>query len=423
MIFRFAEQGCSLESNEMLVPNALFIALCLYAVCSLVSMATMSIGAGIVALAWGIHSRFSTRALRELAQGERRPFAKASSALAFAVCLSLLSAVLYPYVVAGKTARIDWGHSLGKLWYLFFPLLLSSALLSVTPPQRRVIFNFWIGTFFVLSIFGVFQFFLGFGAPPIPAVEGRFHPVLFQGHHLSVASIWIFPLFAALDSAWASNSPRARSATLFYGLAAFVGALVLFLTWARSVWFALPVGFLIWFWLRLPRAQRLVGLIAVAVGAAWALTRDQFWHRLLTGGIFERVELWKANLTFFLDRPITGVGFRLNSELSHFFLSEKTGSENVFSSHAHNQLLDTASTLGIVGLIAWCAWMGIALRAGFRARSRGYVWATGWLCAMVVFLLNGLTQSNFWEGKVLHQISWTVAWMIVGATLGKRSDA
>ena len=56
------------------------------------------------------------------------------------------------------------------------------------------------------------------------------------------------------------------------------------------------------------------------------------------------------------------------------------------------------------------ALLGRSLRGGTRAEP-GFAW--GLLCAWIVFQLNGLTQVNFWEGKVMHQMMWAVAWSFV----------
>ena len=48
--------------------------------------------------------------------------------------------------------------------------------------------------------------------------------------------------------------------------------------------------------------------------------------------------------------------------------------------------------------------------------------AKGWACAWIVFHLNGLTQVNFWEAKVQHQMAWVIAWSLLFAGMPKESD-
>ncbi len=38
--------------------------------------------------------------------------------------------------------------------------------------------------------------------------------------------------------------------------------------------------------------------------------------------------------------------------------------------------------------------------------------ARAFFCAWLTFMLNGLTQENFWDAKVTHQMSFVIAWML-----------
>ena len=102
-----------------------------------------------------------------------------------------------------------------KFWYFIFSVFLMVAWLRLSENQRVTVIRIWISTFGLLSIMGVFQFFTGWPrALSNPLLPGKFHPTLFLGHHLSVASIWIFPWFAALELFWKTRQLR-RSGSLF----------------------------------------------------------------------------------------------------------------------------------------------------------------------------------------------------------------
>jgi hypothetical protein len=53
------------------------------------------------------------------------------------------------------------------------------------------------------------------------------------------------------------------------------------------------------------------------------------------------------------------------------------------------------------------------IRRGVRVA--GYNLSYGILSALIVFQINGLTQVNFWEAKVQHQLMWMVGWILFGA--------
>jgi O-antigen ligase len=377
---------------------------------------------------------------------ERRPwtglgresaiFAWASVGLAATVALSLISAQLWPWSteLGGQTLSLAQGSAgdffkafvkdLSKGWYLFWPLLLSAGLGRLTAGERSRVLGAWLVAFGVFSVIGVVQFYTGWPRPqPIPTHPGRFHATLLLGHHLSVASVWIFPFFAALDLLQVFPRPGRRRIAL--AVAVGFGLITLFLTYSRMLWVALPVGLLGWLLWSLPRRWAIPGILAAGLAGASLFALEPVRERLRNPmGVGTRQNLWSAHLELFADRPLTGVGWRRNQEASGWVLRRKSGSPQVFSGHAHNNVIDQLSGTGALGLLAWLAWWGVlawlavgvlggAARGAFAAEE--WVFAKGLVCAWVVFQLNGLTQVNFWEGKVLHQLAWTTGWLLLWA--------
>lgn len=406
----------------------LTLAFALYGLSTLTSMAGMSVGAGLLALALaGVSLRDRGRmsglpaALRaEVARPDSRFYLAASFGLAIACVVSLLAALVRPPVYAGAMSEVHFFKDAAKLWYLFWPFLLAPFLRRLPEDSRRTILRVWLVTFFVISILGVFQFFTGFPrAQVIPGHAPYFHAVLLFGHHLSTASIWIFPCFAALDLATDARGPeRTGLARGFLWLSAALGLVVLFLTYSRMAWIATPLALLVWLLLRLPRKPALLVGLACFAALAGAYQVPGIRTRLNDPmGSMTRYQLWEANLTFFKDRPLNGVGWRHNQELSGPYLVDKLKSAEVFSGHAHNVVLDFLGGVGALGLAAWVIWMAAVMRPLWRARrtEAGFL-ANGFLCAWLAFLVNGLTQVNFWEAKVEHQMAWVVAWTLALAT-------
>jgi O-antigen ligase len=280
----------------------------------------------------------------------------------------------------------------------------------------------WIICFGLISAVGVVQFFTGLPrAQPNPLLPGYFHPVLFLGHHLSVASIWIFPFFCALELL-VNREFRARVGLRLWFLvpAVVCAAFVLVFAYSRTLWVALPVGLVVWSLLRLPR-RVVVGLTAALLvcGAVFSQL-PVIQTRLHTEmGVGDRIELWKANWAFFVARPLFGVGFGKNQGLSYdYFRSIHPGQTDFFVGHAHNIYLELLAGTGLAGLLAWLAWIGGVFAALLRAiRAPGTLsFAGAAFAAWVVFLVNGATQVNFWEGKVLHQCMWMAGMGLLWAT-------
>ena len=289
-------------------------------------------------------------------------------------------------------------------------------LRRLNPTDQKWVLHTWLAAFGVLSLLGVTQFFHGWPRPQrIPGEVEHFHTTLFLGHHLSVASIFIFPLFVALDSAWNfRGKPRGK----FLFLLAFgLGLLALFFTYSRTLWIALPLGLLVWVLWRLPKKW---SLATIGVGIICGILLTQYppiQKRIHDGlGVGTRQNLWSANWEFFEQRPLTGVGWRHNHELAGYYLMEKLQTNDVFSGHAHNNALDMLGGMGGLGLLAWIAWCGGALWLLLRKSSQKSLlsdFAVGLVCAWLVFQINGLTQVNFWEAKVQHQMAWIIAWSLL----------
>jgi O-antigen ligase len=392
----------------------------LYAICSLISMATMSIAAVTVVFAFFITtfpSGFTQTLRSEIQKGWNhrsfRIYFYLSTLLFIAVSVSLMSGKYFPLRYSGLHSEVHFIKDITKTWYFFWPLILILGMRRLSEDDQQDVLKAWIFTFGTLSILGIFQYFTGWPRPQeIPGETHHYHATLFLGHHLSVSSILIFPFFANLDLI---RSRKIQMTWLYIGIA-ILGAITLFLTYSRTLWVALPIGFLIWVLWSLPKRISFWILGITLVGMV-ALSQYSPVHRRMVDalGIGPRQELWLANLEFFKQRPLFGVGLRHNQELSGLYLMEKYHTNEVFSGHAHNNLIDMLGGIGAIGTLSWIAWnMGWFWILIQKSRSSPSLDLTrGLVCAWVVFHLNGLTQVNFWEAKVQHQIAWVIAWALL----------
>jgi O-antigen ligase len=171
------------------------------------------------------------------------------------------------------------------------------------------------------------------------------------------------------------------------------------------LWLGLPIGIALWLILHLPKRNAFALIILLVLGLGVATQIPSVNQRLkYSSGYVTRENLWRANFEFFKERPLTGAGWLRNQELSgYYLLAQDPGATKVFSGHAHNDLIDALGSTGALGALAFLLWSGGVIWLAWKARNRGLV------CAWVVFQLNGLTQLNFWEGKVTHQMMFAVA--------------
>ena len=281
-------------------------------------------------------------------------------------------------------------------------------LLALSPGMRKRVFQVYLYTFGVMSIIGIGQFFTGWPVTqPIPGLPGRFHVTGFPGFHLSFASIAIFPFFVALSEAFTGRIlPRAHAAAI-----AALGLTAIFGTYSRQVWLSLPIGLFLFAVLRLPRRKAFLAVILGAIGIFVLFQIPAVRDRAMNGmGIQERFGLWRINFEFFKMRPFTGVGWHHNLQLSGAYYRQfHPEIASPFVGHAHSNLFEFLGGLGGIGLAAYLFWTLTTLSQAIRV---GGALGAAFFSAWLVFHLNGLTQVNLWESKVLHSMMASIAMIL-----------
>ncbi len=395
-----------------------------YAMAVSFSQASMSISAGILVvssvLAIFLIPPFRGSLNQLIRNIEIRHWLIASGFFLFVLFLSLIGTSINPVSYSNVDAVVHFPKDIAKFWYFLIPIFLSVHLISLTQGKQKKILKVWMLFVIALSALGWIEHFFGFpNTRVIPnSLPTKYHVILFMHHHLSIANSFIFPFFILLDQWRLKPEQRIFSSRLFLGMTQIIVLGALFFTYSRILWAALPFGILIWLLLFFRSWKVLVVAIVLGVAGAMLLKDLSFiqrrWHS--TTGIKQRKEIWLANWEMFKERPILGVGFKKNHEMSGpkqlELYPEKNG--DVFAGHAHSMPLDLLAGSGILGLLAWIIWWIIYFRFGWVLYRNLADWTggAGWISAGFVFLGNGLTQVNFWEGKVLHQLMWCMGWML-----------
>jgi O-antigen ligase len=392
--------------------------LALYSLFSLTSMAGMNLGFGLVFLVFlTAVFQLKKRAFNELcAIPDFKNYLYTGGGLFFTCLLSLSMAKLYPYSYAGHAPEITL-HGFLKIWYLICPLVLAVSF-SAQAFDREVNLKFilrtwWSFTLLLLGV-GLIQFKTGWIHEQIIPTNPSFHHVtLFFGHHLSTSSIIIFPTFTALALVMGRKKrnlplPKLETATALAGLS------ILFLSYARTAWLAIPIGIILVLARNLkPKhfAGSLLGLaLMIGLGSQTPAMKERIQNSM---GIQDRFRLWEANLDYFSHRPITGIGWLKTQEMSGFYFKEKDPEhyQSYFWGHAHNNLFEMLGGTGLLGTLAFLAWslftFSFALRTRKLAQEQGHPFfedfSHGVFVALVLLHFNGLTNVTFWEGKVMHQ--------------------
>jgi len=414
-----------------------------YALASLTSMAGMSVGIGLVLIGvltgLGLSSAFRAQFLFSARSAFQARSVKTLLFLTLFLVLSLVASLISyqvaPVRLLQDEDKVAVSRDLGKLLYFVFPFLWVTLFGMLSQARKKQVLGVWCFSGGALGVFAIFQFFTGFPRPqPIPTSPQFFHATLLFGHHLSTASILIFPAFVALALAQATAGSSHLHAALwrflmssrFWVLCGVGAFLALFLSFSRMAWIAIPMGLCLLMLRRfefrkLSAARVGIGFVFVVLGALVLWQTPALQERVRNPmGIATRLELWKWNLELFQERPIFGIGWRRSEVFAHALVKERFPDpemrRQIFVGHAHNNWIEMLSGTGVLGLLAWCLYAFFPIWVGWRDRRvESWMGALSWglICAWIVFLLNGLTQVNFWEGKVMHQWAFGLGLFLV----------
>ena len=354
---------------------------------------------------------------------------------------SLLVTAVFPYEYAGHAPEVTF-HGFTKIWYLCVPaILLAVYELATKNDSEKALVDYlgpwWLMTIFYLVI-AVIQFFTGWPLEQeIPTNPGRYHAILFLGHHLSTSSVFIFPAFTALAVAFGKFTGKKTSPSIqedgwfsskMVWMVGIAGVLILFLSYARTGWLAILLGMAIlfqkYFGRHLTRKQwvaSVVGmLLFLSVFSQTPLVKERIQRMM---GVNERFLLWKANFDFFVHRPLTGIGWLKTQEMSKYYFKsiDPENYEHYFMGHAHSNFFEMLGGTGLIGLFAFLGWSWFTLRQSHLLSKRfaedGKTelsdFTFGIMVALILLHFNGLTNVTFWEGKVMHQQMIAIGFLLI----------
>lgn len=258
-----------------------------------------------------------------------------------------------------------------------------------------------------------------------PLVVGTFN------HHLTFSNVFLFyaTLFFGIGL---SHFPK-KSGILLLG-----GWIYLLCLWteSRMGWVAIPITVSI---IALIRGWKffLTGLVGISLLFVTLYQFDPgFQERLkrTVGGsedaysVGPRSRLWKAQLEMFKDHLWLGVGFNNNERKAREYVNRLYPErDDNFYGHAHSNVLQLLSTTGLLGLACyfwlWCTIFITNvryLRLSTGALERGL--AIGLLAGFIGFHLQGITQWNFGDAEVLHNLIffWALLFVITSEKNGSK---
>ena len=411
----------------------------IYAAAVFGSMAMMSIAAAWVFVVWlwvWFKSRNQQLELVSFRLWSVQPLFWPTIAIIVTGAASLIRAQFWPEPYYEVVPEIHFLKDMAKSWHIIFIAPLAQLLMLLDAHQKKKVLKVWFVAALVVGVLGCVQYYVPLIKPQIipqfleirdslGAVGryfgGRFHANGLSGFHLSYVSILTFPTAMA----WVLWVKR-RNLKWFVGCAILSAATIF--SYSKMAWIALPVMVLFILNEALRGKKKALFLAGLILFCGAASRTDAFRLRWASQQTWiDRINIWEANVDMAKKFPLFGVGWHHNSDLTEKYYQAHY--RHGFISHAHNNFLDQLSTTGLVGLAAYLWWTVVSLYILFKIyknsnmfifRAFGLAMLAGW-CGLH---LNGLTQANWWDAKVLHQISFVTAVslaLVVGASRATKS--
>lgn len=308
---------------------------------------------------------------------------------------------------------------------LFEPILFYILLRSVRLRESEmwVVLDAFVLSGVVVALYGLWQYATGQNLITAEGGLMRLRSIYGSPNNVALYLDRLLPLLAAV---WLLGTrERHGRRRNIYAVALLPVALALVLTFSKGALFlGVPASLAVIFWIWQRDAGRrtwpwviaggVTGLAALVLAAqipALAARLDLFG----TTGFF-RVNLWRAAANMFADHPFLGVGLDnfLYAYRGRYILDAAWQEPNL--NHPHNIILDFATRLGLLGLLAGVWLIGETIRvivAAIRHTNRQWLpVAAGFAGSLAAMLAHGLVDHSLF----LVDLSF-VFFLMLGTTI------
>ena len=288
------------------------------------------------------------------------------------------------------------------------PFLFYCLLRVIRPTSRemwRILDGFVLGGLLVAGL-GLWHYATGHEAL-ITAEAGlmRLRSIYGSPNNVALYLGRILPLLTAVFLLGGSLSPRRR--WLYGGMALPIGLAILLTFSKGGLLLAVPAGLLVVFWVwqrengRSPWPWLVLFMVLGAAGLLIAQRIPTLAGRLdLTSATsFFRLNLWRASLNMIWENPLIGIGLDnfLYAYRGRYIFDAAWQEPNL--NHPHNLVLDFATRLGLLGLLAggWLFYsLGRAIQQALSSvKDEWRPVAVGLAGALAAIVAHGLVDHSF----------------------------
>jgi O-antigen ligase len=381
----------------------------LYAAALQTSMAAMEIGAWALFVLFLISFVRARMPWSELKIGTEIPF------VLFVIPI-IIGAIRAPVPFKEALDFVGWTRWI-LLLYAFYFLFRHNLKLSWEKGHR-----FWLVVSIIASIYAFMQFEWGIelirrheDLDPLGShwrAMGFFNLCLTFAYEIGMVGL------SALALALINARQEKKCVAIFAAIAYVAVGIAIMATLTRGAWLAFAIASSIVVLVFSPRRGVPVVVAAMVTAAVMIAVVPALHDRFLS--IFNttsdvsnslRLLIWKTNWMIFKDHPIIGVGLAQNTRLAPEYYA-MLGQGNVdFTSHAHNNILEFLSCIGLVGTIGYLWFSVFFIIKGFQLYMRAgwdHAWfkaiGLGSLGAQLYFHVGGMTECNFVDAEVNHTL-------------------
>jgi O-antigen ligase len=319
-----------------------------------------------------------------------------------------------------------YGRHTGYLAYFALAILLFVAVIAANASNL----NYYIYVLFGVSLTSTFYGFLQvFGADPTTVVNPSNFAFGFFGNQNFQSA------FTAIAVAAAIAIFISQSISFVYRILLFVFIVIsiiqIYFTKSEQGYFVLVASVVVLTYLRFVRSLKVqlkvtyllfsvIGFFVVLLGT---LNKGFLAKFLYQESVTFRGDYWRAGQEMTLENPIFGVGL---DSYGDWYRRTRTleatlrRGPDVFSSSAHNQLIDISSNGGLLLLSAYLIILGLAVRAVIKVlrRENGYNWNFVTLfIAWFTYQLQSLISIN---QLGLGIWGWTLTGLLIGYEINTR---
>ena len=313
----------------------------------------------------------------------------------------------------------NYTHLMGRYVLLYYLVVCN---LQSAEQLRKLIWVVLCSAFLV-AVYGLYQYVVGFDISATQWVDGEQFPELktrvfstLENPNL-LAGYLVMMMALASGMAFAARSWKEKG--LLLGLTALFG-LCLVYTYSRGAWLSVAAVVAIYGWLHNRRIFWIFCLLPLGLLVA----QDSILARLTSilnptdTSSTLRIALWESTIAMIMDNPFSGIGwgaYWMVYPEYDFFIND--GHTKIF--HAHNMYLNIAAEIGLPGFVAFLTVMYGHWRKARRVlQETKDTWLAGLLLGLLAALgglfFNGLTDYVLFNIQ-LSMLFWLLNAIIVVA--------